>query len=190
MDIQLRTKGTSVGIQKCGRGCVDGCVFSETVFLSAAGEPATLKVLGLVSKTIPWKENTTTHSHMLKSERLLSEHSILTKEEITGLHTAPPPSSTTRFPSLCHGLLGFRHLRLFVLLSFSLHFSAGPIPPSLISRYFSLRPQLLLLNPSCTACVVDWTLGAKNGMWLFDAVACGCDLLFFALSLVTREVRV
>ncbi len=32
-------------------------VVSESVFLSVAGEPTTLKVLRLVSKTVPYREN-------------------------------------------------------------------------------------------------------------------------------------
>lgn len=44
-----------VGVGVCVPGRV--CVFSESVFLSAAGVPATLKVLRLVSKTMPCREN-------------------------------------------------------------------------------------------------------------------------------------
>lgn len=73
-----------------------------------------------------------------------------------------PPSSTVPFPSLCNELLDFTHFHLFVSLSFSpvgltlmlclCLTMSRTLPPCLISRYFSLRPQLLLLNLSYCMC--------------------------------------
>lgn len=113
-DIQWRTKSISVGIRKCGRGCAG--VFSEPVFLSATGEPATLKVLGLVSNTIHWKEHIN-HPFPHAEKRATV---IWARHTDWGGNNRSAPGSPHSSP---HSAMGYLVLGIYMSLSYSLSVS-------------------------------------------------------------------